>query len=253
MPLASSEFTSKAIQSFQCIVATSSKLPKDKIKTDRRDARAIAQALKNSELHQVFVPDEEDEAMRDLIRARTDIVNDLKAAKQRLNSFLLRHDYIYHGKRWSKHHWLSERVFASSAQNIVLKHYMDAIEERQNQIESLEKQIDQHLKNWKHYPIVKALQTLKGVRQITAMTMVSEIIDFKRFENPRQLSSWLGLVPSENSSGGKRRLGGITKCGNTHARKELIESGWSYRHPDKLSRDLMMRQEEGSRIHSASY
>ncbi|GAA4648235.1 IS110 family transposase [Kistimonas scapharcae] len=230
---------------FHCIVAAPSRLPKDKIKTDRRDARTIAVTLRNADLAQVYVPDVEDESIRDLIRARTDLVNDLKAAKQRLNSFLLRHDQVYHGKRWSRQHWLwlSERVFSTTAQNVVLKQYMDTIEDRQSQLTFMEQQIDEYLPKWSRYPVVQALQALKGVRQITAMTMVAEIIDFKRFENPSQLFSWLGLVPSENTSGGKRRQGSITKCGNSHARKALIESGWSYRHPEKLTRDLMLRQE----------
>lgn len=231
---------------FQCIVAAPSKLPKDKVKTDRRDARTIATALKNANLSEVYVPSTEDESMRDLIRARTDMVNDLKSAKQRLNSFLLRHDQVYHGKRWSRQHWhwLSERVFETTVQNVVLKQYMDAVEDRQNQLEYMEKQISEYLPKWGRYPVVQALQSLKGVRQITAMTMVAEIIDFKRFANPQQLFSWLGLVPSENSSGGKRRQGTITKCGNSHARKALVESAWSYRHPEKLTRDLMLRQED---------
>jgi transposase len=189
----------------------------------------------------------EDEAIRDLCRAREDAVADLKAAKFRLKAFLLRHDIRYTGQAtWGPAHlrWLSEVVCPTPAQQIVFQEYVRAVTEHTERLQRLEQELHEHVKSWRLHPVVEALQALRGVQFTVAVTTVAELGDLTRFENPRQLMKYLGLIPSEYSSGARRRQGSITKAGNTHAPRALVEGAWAYRYPAKVSRHLQLRLEK---------
>jgi transposase len=222
------------------------KKPGDRVKTNRRDAIKLARLMRSGDLTPVYVPKVEDDAIRDLCRAREDVIRDLKAAKFRLKAFLLRQDIRYTGRAtWSPAHlrWLSEVVCPTPAQQIVFQEYVRAISEQTERLQRLEQELHEHVKTWRLEPVVEALQALRGVQFTVAITLVAELGDLTRFDNPRQLMSYLGLIPSEYSSGDRRRQGGITKAGNTHARRALIEGAWAYRYPAKVSRHLQVRLE----------
>jgi len=237
-------------QGLACWVVAPSMIPKrsgDRVKTDRRDALKLARLARAGELKSVYVPEPGDEAIRDLSRAREDACGDLKAARQRLKSFLLRNDIRYTGRaNWSAAHlrWLAKLVLPTPAQQIVFQEYLRAINERCEQLQRLEAELLDQARTWRLAPVVDALQALRGVQFIVAVTTVAELGDLTRFDNPRQLMAYLGLVPSENSTGDRRRQGGITKCGNTHARRVLIEAAKAYRHPAKVSEAMQARQQE---------
>jgi len=234
---------------FECIVAAPSMIPKksgDRIKNDRRDAKSLAQNHRSGELTSVYVPDPEDEAMRDLTRAREDAVVSTRKAKQRLCAFLLRNGLTYNGKtKWSKAYfnWLSDIAMPHPAQQVALQEYIDAVHENLKRVERLTDQIRHMAANWRLEPVMKALQAARGVSLIVAATMLSEIGDLSRFENPKQLMAYLGLIPWEHSTGDKIKRGGITKTGNGHARKALVEGAWAYRMPPRVSRILLKRHE----------
>ena len=210
---------------YDCAVVAPSRIPRksgDRIKNDRRDACMLARLDRAGELTPVYVPFAEDEAIRDLTRAREDAKIDEKRSKQRLKSFLLRHGLRYAGKAsWSKAHmrWLSDIKMDHPSQQIVLQEYIDAIAECSRRVQRLTDQIRVQLPSWRMAPVVEALQALRGVSLIVAATTVAEIGDLKRFENPSELMSYLGLVPSEHSTGEKTRRGSITKSGNGHVRR----------------------------------
>ena len=179
-------------------------------------------------------------------RAREDTIRDLKAAKLRLKAFLLRHDIRYTGRAtWSPAHlrWLSEVVCPTPAQQIVFQEYVRAVTEHTERLQRLEQELTEQVKTWRLQPVVDALQALQGVQFIVAVTTLAELGDLTRFEHPRQLMKFLGLIPSEYSSGERRRQGSITKAGNTHARRALVEGAWAYRYPAKVSRHLQLRLE----------
>jgi transposase len=189
----------------------------------------------------------EDEAIRDLTRAREDAIRDLKTAKFRLKAFLLRHDIRYTGRAaWGPAHlrWLSEVVCPAPAQQIVFQEYVRAVNEHTERLQRLEQELQDHVKTWRLQPVVEARQALRGVQFTVAVTLVAELGDLTRFENPRQVMNYLGLIPSEYSSGERRRQGTITKAGNTHARRALVEGAWAYRYPAKVSRHLQLRLEQ---------
>ena len=235
-----------------CWVVAPSMIPKkpgDKVKTDKRDAVQLARLLRAGELTPVYVPDREDEAIRDLSRAREDSMLVQKSARQRLKSFLLRHDIRYQGKTsWTEAHlrWLADEVRCPSpAQQIVFQEYVNAVTESQQRLQRLQRldqQIQYFVEQWRLYPAVQALMSLRGVQMIVAVTVVSELGDLSRFTNPKQLMSFLGLIPSEYSSGPRQKRGGITKTGNGHVRRILIEAAWCYRYPAKVSREMQRRQ-----------
>ena len=206
-----------------------SRVPKkagDRVKTDRRDAMQLARLARSGDLTPVYVPKVEDEAIRDLSRAREDVVGDLKAAKFRLKAFLLRHDIRYTGRaNWAPAHlrWLSEVVCPTPAQQIVFQEYVRAVTEHTDRLQRLDQELHEQVTAWRLCPVVDALQALRGVQFTVAVTTVAELGDLTRFDNPRQLMNCLGLTPSEYSSGERRRQGGITKTGNTHARRALVE------------------------------
>jgi len=234
---------------FNCIVAAPSMIPKksgERIKNDTRDAKTLARLHRAGELTAVYVPNTQDEAMRDLSRAREDAVIAGRKAKQRLSAFLLRHGMIYSGKtKWSKAHfkWISDIGMPHPAQQIAFQEYIDAVHENLDRVKRLTEQIRQILPEWRLAPIVDALQAARGVSLIVAVTILSELGDLNRFEHPGQLMAYLGLVPSEHSSGDNIKRGGITKTGNGHARKVLIEAAWTYRMQPRVSRALLKRQE----------
>jgi transposase len=221
--------------------------PGDRVKTDRRDAIQLARLARSGDLTVVYVPKVEDEAMRDLTRAREDAISDCKDAKLRLKAFLLRHDIRYTGRaNWGPAHlrWLSEVVCPTPAQHIVLQEYIRAVSEHSERLQRLEQELCEHVKTWRLYPVVEALQALRGVQCTVAVTLVADMGDLRRCESPRELMKFLGLMPSEHSSGEHRRQGSITKAGNTHARRVLVEGAWAYRYPATVSRHVQLRLEK---------
>jgi transposase len=232
-----------------CWVVAPSLIPKkpgDRVNTDRRDAVPLARLARAGDLTAVYVPTVDDEAIRDLSRAREDAISDLKAAKFRLKAFLLRHDIRYTGRAtWGEAHlrWLSEVVCPTSAQQIVFQEYVRAVNEHTERLGRLEQELQDQVNSWRLHPVVQALQALRGVQFTVAVTTVAELGDLTRFDNPRQLMKFLGLIPSEYSSGERRRQGALTKAGNAHARRALVEGAWAYRYPAKVSRHLQLRLE----------
>ena len=233
-----------------CWVVAPSCVPKkagDRVKTDRRDATQLARLMRSGDLTPVYVPAVEDEAIRDLTRAREDAIRDLKAAKSRLKAFRLRQDIRYEGRAtWGPAHlrWLAEVVCPTPAQQIVFQEYVRAVSEHQERLQRLEAELRDQVEVWHLAPVVQALQAMRGVQFTVAVTLMAELGDLSRFENPRHLMSSLGLTPSEYSNGERRRQGGITKAGNTFARRALIEGAWAYRYPAKVSRHLQLRLEQ---------
>jgi transposase len=233
----------------ECQIVAPSLIPKksgDRVKTDRRDALQLARLLRAGELTPIHIPGIEDEAIRDLSRAREDAMRDLKAAKYRLKAFLLRQDIRYEGRAsWSAAHlrWLARVVCPTPAQQIVFQEYLRAITESTERVARLDQQLLELTPSWWLAPLVDAIQALRGVQFTTAITLIAELGDLTRFDHPRQLMNYLGLTPSEYSSGARRAQGGITKCGNTHARRVLVESAWAYRFPAKVSAHLQRRIE----------
>ena len=231
-----------------CVVVAPSLIPKragDRVKTDRRDAASLARLDRAGELTAVWVPDPGHEAMRDLVRARLDAVHALRRARQQLSGFLLRQSRHYGRPAWTKLHrrWLAGLSFEQAVHHIVLEDYIAAVEAAEARRNRLTAQIEAMLPDWTLAPVVAALQTMRGMALVNAATLIAELGDLSRFANPRQLMAYLGLVPSEHSSGASVRRGGITKAGNGAARRLLIEAAWSYRFPARLSRELLLRQE----------
>jgi len=230
-----------------CIVVAPSLIPKkpgDRVKTDRRDAVELARLLRSGDLTPVYVPSVQDEAVRDLSRAREDAVKDLKAARLRLKSFLLRLGLHYVGRAdWNDAHvrYLARVVCPTPAQQIVFQEYLRAVTEVADRLKRLEAELREHSSSWRLSPLVEAYQALRGVQDTVAITTAAELGDITRFNTPRQLAAFVGLVPSEHSSGPSRRQGSITKSGNGHARRVLIEGAWAYRHPAKVSEAMQKR------------
>ena len=233
----------------ECVVVAPSLIPKragDRVKTDRRDAASLARLHRAGELTAVWVPDAGHEAMRDLVRARLAAVHALRRARQQLSGFLLRQGCHYGRPAWTKLHrrWLAGVKFEQAVHHIVLEDYIAAVEAAEARRDRLTAQIEAMLPDWTLAPIVAALQTMRGMALVNAATLIAELGDLSRFANPRQLMAYLGLVPSEHSSGASVRRGGLTKAGNGAARRLLIEASWTYRFPARVSRELLLRQEE---------
>lgn len=235
-----------------CEVVAPALIPRkagDRVKTDRRDAQMLARLSRSGELTPVWVPTPEQEAIRDLTRAREDMKAIELKARQRLSAFLLRHGKVYAGKsKWTQAYfrWLETVRFDNPVQQIVLEEYIDAVKEAQRRVSGLEKQMEAALPSWSLAPVVEALMAMRGISLITAMTVLAELGDISRFDSPRQLMAYLGLVPSEHSSGGSRRQGGITKTGNGHVRRVLVEAAWSYRFPARKTHTIQRRAEKAS-------
>lgn len=233
----------------ECVVVAPSLVPTrpgDRVKTDRRDAVTQASLFRSGELTPVWVPDDAHEAMRDLCRARQAAMEALRRARQQVLSFLLRHGRVYSdGKHWTRKHrlWLSAQRFEHPARQIAFEELVQVVGEAQARRDRLAKQMQELLPSWSLAKVVTAIQALRGVALISAITLVAEIGDFKRFANPRQLMAYLGLTPSERSSGAKTSRGAITKAGNTRARRILVESAWTYRLPARVGAAILKRNE----------
>src|SRR6266516_1380356 len=230
-------------------VVAPSLIPKragDRFTTDRRDAMPLARLMRSGDLTPVDVPAVDDAAIRDLRRAREETLRDLKAATLRRKAFVLRHDIRSTGRaNWSPAHlrWHSEVICPTPAQQMVFQEYVQTVTEQTERLQRLELELHEQVQTWRLAPVVEALQALRGVQFTVAVTTVAELGDLTRFANPRQLMSYLGLTPSEYSSGQRRSQGGITKTGNSHARRALVEGAWAYRYPAKVSRHLQLRLE----------
>ena len=236
-------------QEEDCVVVNPSSMPKrsgDRIKTDRRDGDALARLHRAGELTAIYIPTPADEALRDLVRAREDAVGLSTQAKHRLKAFLLRQGRRYPGRAgWTRPYrrWLADLSFPLAPQHIALQEYRDTIDETERRVERLTDQLRQQTPAWRWAPVVDALQALRGVSFVTAVGLVVEVGDIRRFDHPRQLMAFLGLVPSEYSSGPSVRRGGITKAGNPHARRLLAEAAWAYQGVPRIGRQMLYRQE----------
>ena len=211
------------------------------MKTDRRDAVKLARLHRSGDLTPVWVPGREQEAMRDLTRAREDMKAIELKARRRLGAFLLRHERICAGRcRWTQAHfrWLEMQRFETSLQQLVFQEYVETVVEAQRRVAGLEREIQSAVATWSLRPVVEVLISLRGVNVLTAVTVLAELGDITRFDSPRQLMSFLGLIPSEHSSGSRRRQGAITKTGNGHVRRVLVEAAWSYRFPARKTAHL---------------
>jgi transposase len=236
-----------------CAVVAPSLIPRkagERVKTDRRDAQSLAQLHRAGQLTGVWVPDEEQEALRDLVRAREDVKELEKKSRQRLSGFLLRHNRIYRGgkRNWTKAHWqwLETVGFELPAQQQAFEMYKSTVRELERRVGELEQEMRRALEAWSLRPVVEALMALRGVGLVTAMTVLAELGDLTRFDSPRQLMDFLGLTPSEHSSGNTRRQGGITKSGNGHVRRVLVEAGWNYQYSARRSSVIERRAEKTS-------
>ena len=233
-----------------CMVVAPSQTPQPKgvrQKTDRRDAVQLARLHRAGELTAIHVPDAVDESIRDLTRARADAVHDLTRAKQRLKAFLLRQGYRYSGKaNWSEAHqrYLRELVLPLPALKAVLEEYLLAIDQATQRVQRLDELIAVQVPQWRMYPVVQALMCLRGFQLTAAAVLVAELGDVHRFAHPRHVMAFLGLVPREKTTGDCRRLGGITKAGNAHARWILIEAIQHAYLPPKVSSQLALRQQQ---------
>jgi transposase len=229
-----------------CTVVAPSRIPQrpgDRIKNDRRDAQKLAVLHRSGDLTAVWVPDPVHEAMRDLTRARLDAAMQLTRSRHQLLAFLLRHgrQFPSSGRHWTKKHrlWLAAQAFEQPAHQIVFQDYMEAILTAQQRRDGLVQRINDLLPSWSMEPLVTALRGVRGLDTLSAVTFAAAVGDISRFETPRKLMGYLGLVPSEHSSGSRVVHGGITKTGNREARRMLIEAAWSYRYPARVAQDKM--------------
>lgn len=216
------------------------------VKTDRRDAAALAHFLRSGDLTQVWVPDEACEALRDLSRAREAAKKTELAARQQLSKFLLRHGRRWELSTWTKKHldWIRSQKFEYVAQQRVLADALRAVEDATARVERLQQDLEELAPQVQHlWPIIRALQAVRGIAFVSAVTLISELGDLKRFGSARQLMAYLGLVPSEHSSGLTQRRGSITKSGNSHARRILVEAAHHAARPTATSKILRERQQ----------
>jgi len=238
-----------AKREYHCQVIAPSLIPtkaSDRVKTDRRDAQQLARLFRAGELTAIYVPDEEDEAVRDLVRARDRAMTDQCRGRLRLKAFLLRLGHRYIGKgNWSDAHlrYLSSLRFAHAGQQIAFQEYLEAITVASERLERLSKAMEAALPSWKREAVVRALMSMRGVALLSAMTLVAEAGDMTRFDSPTQLMSYFGLTPSEYSSGEKRHQGGITKAGNGACRRALVEAAHHYRVAPRVTPAIQKRQE----------
>jgi transposase len=236
-------------QGLCCWVVSPSLTPRragERVKTDRRDCLGLARLARAGELRPIYVPDALDEAMRDLVRTREDAVCMQRQARQRLGALLLRNELRYVGgkRAWTQAHrrWIAKLKLPQGAQQIAFEEYVQAVEEAAQRLGRLTAAIEAQLEYWRWRPVVEALQALRGMSAIHAVRILAELGDLSRFAHPRQLMGYLGLIPSEDSSGPRRRQGSITKAGNTSARRALVEAAWAYQHPARVSWVIARRQ-----------
>lgn len=233
---------------FECIIIAPSKIPQrpgDHIKTDRRDAVRLAHFLRSGDLTDVYVLDAETEALRDLVRARDQAKRAERTARLQLQGFLLRQGRRWSGKTaWTQEHlqWIRALPFDHEAHHRVLVAMVHAVEQTKDQVARLTKDIEELAVASNISPLIRALQALRGVRLLTAAVIAAEIGNFERFASAPDFMAYLGLVPSESSSGESRRRGGITRSGNTFVRRVLVEAAWAYRHRPGVTKKLRLRQ-----------
>jgi len=234
---------------FRCSVIAPSLVPTkpgERIKTDRRDARKLLSHFMAGQLTEVYAPDEQQEAARELARCRQAAQENLKRIRQQLVKFLTRHGYIYRdGRHWTQRHmqWLNSIEFDIADLRDVFDSYYTEQQHCMQRLRSLDRQIEQLAERPQYKEMVGLLRCFKGIDTLTAITIIAEIFEFGRFASPRTLMSYLGLTPSESSSGEKRRQGAITKTGNKRIRRLLTESAWHYRHRCGLSKSLKQRRQ----------
>lgn len=232
-----------------CTVVAPALIPRragERVKTNRRDAITLARLFRAGELTAVWVPDDLHEAVRDLVRGRTTAAEDVRRKRQQLLSFLLRHGRIFTGgDHWTRVHrrWLAAQSFDHPAQQIVFQDAVAAIEDAIERLRRLEGQLAAIVPSWSMAPVVAAYQAMRGVSFLVAVTFAAEIGDVRRFDTPRQLMSFLGLVPAERSTGETVRRSGLTLAGNRRARRLLVEAAWTYRFPARVSDTLRARLE----------
>jgi transposase len=232
----------------ECLVVAPSLVPGkpgDRVKTDRRDARKLAHFLRSGDLTEVHVPEEAVEAIRDLERARDDAKCAERVARHQLSKFLLRHDRRWEGGTWTQKHrdWIRTQQFAYPAQQRVLEDYLKIVEDLAERVARLTAAMEEFVQDTVLAPLVKALQAFRGVSMVSAVTIAAEVGDLRRFATPGQFMSYVGLVPSEDSTGQRRRQGRITRCGNGHLRRILVEAAWHYRHVPVMSKELRRRNQ----------
>ncbi len=236
-----------------CIVIAPSMIPVKpgvRVKTNRRDAVNLAKLLRAGDLTAVWVSDDRHEAMRDLARAREAAQKDYKAKRQQVSSFLLRLGRHYPGKTtWGKAHlnWLASQKLEHREQRIAFEEQLLAVRQAKERVERVEQGMRESVADWSLAPVVEALQAMRGLDLITAVSFLAEIGDLSRLESPRQLIAFLGLTPSERSTGESVKRGGITKAGNPRARRLLVESAWSYRYPPRVSKEKQAKVEAAPR------
>ena len=234
----------------RCDVIAPSLIPKksgDRVKTDKKDAEKIARMHRMGELTPIHVPTPEKEALRDLLRAREDANEDLVRRRHRLQKFLLRQGRRYEGKSWTRDHWrwIRAQKFDDRNSEAVLSEYVAAIDQEIERVGRLDAQIEQESTNPEIAPSIARLKALRGVNTLTAMTILSELIDLNRFDSARKLMGFVGLVPGEYSSGGKQWRGSITKSGNSHVRRVLVEAAWHYRHSPRTTGAAIRKRRDG--------
>ncbi len=231
-----------------CVVVAPSLVPGkpgDRVKTDRRDARRLAHYLRSGDLTAVYVPEEAQEAIRDLERARDDAKCAERVARHQLSKFLLRHDRHWEYTTWTRRHrqWIRGQKFDYPAQQRVLEDYLKAVEDLAERVERLTTQMEELVQDTVLAPLVQALQAFRGISMVSAVTIAAEVGELRRFGTAQQFMSYVGLIPSEDSTGQRRRQGPITRCGNGHLRRILVEAAWHYRHRPLMSEELRRRNQ----------
>jgi transposase len=237
----------------ECQVVAPSKIPSkpgERVKTDRRDALKLSKYLRSADLKPVWVPDEEQEAMRDLVRARGDFKNQEKHSRQQLNSFLLRYGHVWpSGKqRWTEAHfnWIESLKFPHPWSYVVVQEYIDAVKAATQRVAGIMAQIEMLLPQWSLSPVVCSLMALRGINKLTAITIMAELGDISRFDSPAQLMSYVGLVPMVHSSGDKTYRGRITRTGNSFVRAVLTQSAWTYRFAARQTKHIKSKAAQAS-------
>lgn len=237
---------------YQCVVVAPSLVPVQsgsKIKTDRRDAAKLAHFLRSGDLVEVTIPEAQTEAMRDLERTRDDAKRAQRVGRHQLDKFMLRHDRVFSGTtKWTKTHmaWLRHQEFSEPAQRCVHDDYLTTLDQLDARVDRLTKDIERLVESWALKDLVTNLQALRGVQVLSAVILAAEIGDFQRFARPQELMAFVGLVPSEHSSGGSRRQGALTRTGNAYVRRILVEAAWQYRFRPRRSKTIEARRERVS-------
>jgi transposase len=234
-----------AKRGYECEIIVPSLIPMqagNRVKTDKRDAMKLSRLYRSGDLSFVKVPTEKQESVRTLVRCRGDVVQTRKVLKQKINHFLLRMGYSHRGSNWTKAYmaWIEKIHFDDAVLNITLRNYLNQHAFLDMQVKELEQEIEKIAMSNEYVARVKALCAFRGIGVTSAMVIITEVVSFRRFSNPKELMAYLGLVPSEYSSGGTIRKGSITKCGNNYVRKTLVESSWHYRHKPSITKKMSL-------------